>query len=61
MSRPRPITAGATAPDQHVVLLREAYLVLNDLVIARLAERGHDVVRPRTGPCSSTSTTPAPP
>jgi DNA-binding MarR family transcriptional regulator len=32
-----------------VVLLREAYLVLNDLVITRLAERGHQVVRPAHG------------
>ena len=32
-----------------MVLLREAYLVLNDLVIARLAERGHEAVRPAHG------------
>jgi DNA-binding MarR family transcriptional regulator len=28
------------------VLLRDAYLTLNDLVIARLAEKGHAAVRP---------------
>jgi len=49
MSRPRPITSGAPRPTNTVVLLREAYLVLNDLVIARLAERGHEVVRPAHG------------
>ena len=49
MSRPRPITAGQPRPTNTVVLLREAYLVLNDLVITRLAERGHDVVRAAHG------------
>jgi DNA-binding MarR family transcriptional regulator len=49
MSRPRPVTAGQPRPLNTVVLLREAYLVLNDLVIARLAERGHRVVRPAHG------------
>lgn len=29
-----------------VLLLREAYLRLNDIVIVRLAEQGHDAVRP---------------
>ena len=49
MSRPRPMTGGVPRPSNTVVLLREAYLVLNDLVVARLAERGHDVVRPAHG------------
>lgn len=46
MSRPRPITGGRERPVNLVVLLREAYLSLNDLVPARLAERGHGAVRP---------------
>ena len=46
MSRPRPITAGQERPVNLVVLLRDAYLALNDLVLARLAERGHDEIRP---------------
>lgn len=49
MSRPRPVTAGVPRPSNTVVLLREAYLALNDLAIARLAERGHEVVRPAHG------------
>lgn len=49
MSRPRPMTGGAPRPSNTVVLLREAYLELNDLVITRLAERGHDAVRPAHG------------
>lgn len=49
MSSPRPTTAGQPRPINTVVLLREAYLVLNDLVIARLATRGHGVVRPAHG------------
>jgi DNA-binding MarR family transcriptional regulator len=49
MSRPRPITRGNPRPSNTVVLLREAYLVLNDLVVARLAERGHHAVRPAHG------------
>lgn len=49
MSRPRPVTAGAPRPSNTVVLLRDAYLLLNDLAIARLAERGHDAVRPAHG------------
>lgn len=46
MSRPRPITAGRERPVNLVVLLREAYVALNDLVPMRLAERGHAVIRP---------------
>ena len=46
MSRPRPITAGQERPVNIVVLLRDAYLALNDLVLVRLADRGHDAIRP---------------
>ena len=46
MSRPRPTTGGAPRPSNTAVLLREAFLALNDLVIVRLAERGHAAVRP---------------
>ena len=49
MSRPRPVTAGQPRPTNTVVLLRDAYLALNDLVITRLAERGHQVVRAAHG------------
>jgi DNA-binding MarR family transcriptional regulator len=49
MSRPRPVTGGAPRPTNTVVLLREAYLTLNDLAIVRLAERGHEAVRPAHG------------
>jgi DNA-binding MarR family transcriptional regulator len=49
MSRPRPTTGDAPRPSNTVVLLREAYLTLNDLAIVRLAERGHDAVRPAHG------------
>ena len=49
MSRPRPTAGGAPRPSNTVVLLREAYLTLNDLAIGRLAERGHDVVRTAHG------------
>ena len=46
MSRPRPFTAGHERPVNLVVLLREAYLALDNLVPARLIERGHEVIRP---------------
>ena len=46
MSRPRPVTEGVPRPSNLAVLLRDAYLTLNDLVIARLAEKGHTAVRP---------------
>ena len=49
MSRPRPVTGGAPRPTNTAVLLREAYLALNDLVFVRLAEEGHDAVRPAHG------------
>jgi DNA-binding MarR family transcriptional regulator len=49
MSRPRPITAGRARPTNLVVLMREAFTALNDLVLARLAERGHGDVRAAHG------------
>ena len=47
--RPRPVTAGRPRPANLAVQLREAFLALNDRVIARLAERGHGAVRPAHG------------
>ncbi len=49
MSRPRPVTAGRARPTNLAVLLREAFVALNDRVIARLADRGHGAVRPAHG------------
>jgi DNA-binding MarR family transcriptional regulator len=49
MSRPRPITAGRARPTNLAVLMREAFTALNDLVLARLAERGHGDVRAAHG------------
>lgn len=46
MSRRIPTLAGRKRPANIAVLLREAFVAINDLVIARLAERGHGVVRP---------------
>ena len=46
MSRPRPITAGGERPVNLAVSMREAFVAINDLVLARLAERGHAAVRP---------------
>ena len=40
---------GPREADQHSRLLREAFVALNDRAIARLAERGHDAVRPAHG------------
>jgi DNA-binding MarR family transcriptional regulator len=40
------MTEGVPRPSNLAVLLRDAYLTLNDLVIARLAEKGHTAVRP---------------
>ncbi len=36
-------------PVNTVVLLREAYVMLNELAVERLAERGHDTVRSAHG------------
>jgi DNA-binding MarR family transcriptional regulator len=48
-ARPRPVTAGRPRPANLAVQLREAFLALNDRVLARLAERGHGAVRPAHG------------
>lgn len=49
MSRRIPNLAGRERPANLAVLMREAFVALNDLVVARLAERGHGVVRPAHG------------
>lgn len=49
MSRPRPITAGRERPTNLAVLMREAFVALNDLVLDRLVERGHGEVRAAHG------------
>lgn len=46
MTRALPVLQGRERPANLVVLLREAYLRLNDVVLARLAQRGHQDVRP---------------
>ncbi len=46
MSSRIPVMAGTERPRNLVVLLREAYLSLNDQVLDRLAEEGHAEVRP---------------
>jgi DNA-binding MarR family transcriptional regulator len=40
------MTGGTPRPSNLAVLLRDTYLTLNDLVIARLAAKGHEAVRP---------------
>src|SRR5262249_2540657 len=45
MSRPRPITAGRERPVNLGVALREAFIAVNELVLARLGEQGHVAVR----------------
>jgi len=49
MSRRIPLVDGAERPGNIVVSLREAFVALNNLVIVRLAERGHSAVRPAHG------------
>ena len=49
MARRLPQLSGAERPANLVVLLREAYVALNDVVFTRLAERGHGAVRPAHG------------
>ena len=46
MSRRIPVLAGQERPANLAVLLREAFVAINDVVLARLAEHGHDDVRP---------------
>ena len=48
-TRPRPQTDGQDRPVNLAVLMREAFVALNDLVITRLAERGHPEVRSAHG------------
>jgi DNA-binding MarR family transcriptional regulator len=47
--RPRPRTDGRERPVNLAVLMREAFVALNDVVIARLAERGHSEIRSAHG------------
>jgi DNA-binding MarR family transcriptional regulator len=49
MSSRLPRTTARDRPENLAVLLREAFVALNDLAIARLAERGHSAVRPAHG------------
>lgn len=49
MSRDLPRSGGRARPVNTVVLLREAYISLNGRMIERLAERGHEAVRPAHG------------
>jgi DNA-binding MarR family transcriptional regulator len=44
-----PTLGGRERPANLAVLMREAFVALNDLVVARLAERGHGVVRAAHG------------
>jgi DNA-binding MarR family transcriptional regulator len=46
MSRRIPVMDGRERPSNLATLMREAFVALNDLVLARLAERGHAEVRP---------------
>ncbi len=46
MSRERPRLGSGERPVNTVVLLREAFVALNERVIVRLAEEGHGAVRP---------------
>jgi len=46
MSTRRPITDGRPRPENLAVLMRDVFVALNNLVLVRLAERGHGVVRP---------------
>ena len=49
MSSRLPRTTARERPENLAILLREAFAALNDLAIARLAERGHGAVRPAHG------------
>lgn len=46
MSTRLPATTARERPENLAILLREAFAALNDRALARLAERGHDAVRP---------------
>lgn len=45
MSRRIPVTSGSERPRNLAVVMREAFIALNDLVLIRLAEHGHAEVR----------------
>ena len=49
MSNRIPVLAGHERSPNIVLLLREAFVTLNDLVTDRLEERGHGIVRPAHG------------
>ena len=49
MSTRIPLIAGRSRPHNVVVLLREAFVALNDLVVPRLIEHGHTDFRPAHG------------
>jgi DNA-binding MarR family transcriptional regulator len=49
MSSRIPRLEGRERPANLAVLMREAFVALNDLVVARLAERGHGVIRAAHG------------
>jgi DNA-binding MarR family transcriptional regulator len=49
MSRRLPRLAGHERPANLAVLMREAFVALNDRVLTRLAEHGHTEVRPAHG------------
>jgi DNA-binding MarR family transcriptional regulator len=49
MSSRIPRLEGRERPANLAVLMREAFVALNDVVVARLAERGHGVIRPAHG------------
>lgn len=49
MSRRLPSLGGQERPANLAVLMREAFVALNDRVLARLAESGHGEVRPAHG------------
>jgi DNA-binding MarR family transcriptional regulator len=46
MSRRVPVTGGRERPANLGIALREAFIAVNDLVLARLAARGHTAIRP---------------
>lgn len=49
MSRRIPVTDGRERPVNLGIALREAFIAVNDLVLAQLAVRGHTAIRPAHG------------
>lgn len=49
MSTRIPTTFGRPRPANLAILMREAFIALNDLVFVRLAERGYELIRPAHG------------